>query len=82
MVEFIHTENSGSIKLSYSAVAREFLESPISEEDRGLIVNMMVYLDFLDRKKGLKFVKLNSAEWEGLQQATTLQEADSKREVA
>jgi hypothetical protein len=82
MIEFIHTENRGSIKLSYSTVAREFLDSPISEEERGFIVNMMVYLDFLERKRRLKIVKLNSADWEGLRQATTLYDDEQKKEVA
>ena len=82
MIEFIHTENSGGVKLSYNTVAREFLDSPISEEERGFIVNMMVYLDFLERKKGWKFVKLNSADWEGLRQATTLYDEVQTKDVA
>jgi hypothetical protein len=82
MIELIDIESKEKVRLSYTMVAREFLDSPVSEEERGFIVNMMVYLDFMERRRGLKIVKLNSADWEGLLQATALCEEDSSREVA
>jgi len=82
MIELIHTESNKKLKLSYNQVAKEFLESPVSEEERGFIVNMIVFLDFMERKRSLKFVKLNSADWEELWLATTLNDPDSSKEVA
>ncbi len=82
MIELAHTESNKKLKLSYNQVAKEFLESPVSEEERGFIVNMIVFLDFMERKRSLKFVKLNSADWEELWLATTLNDPDSSKEVA
>ena len=82
MIELINIESKEKVRLSYTKVAKEFLNSPVSEEERGFMVNMMVFLDFMERKRSLKFVKLNSADWEELWQATSLFEADSSREVA
>jgi len=82
MIELIHSESNKKLKLSYNQVAKEFLESPVSEEERGFIVNMIVFLDFMERKRSLKFVKLNSADWEELWLATTLNDPDSSKEVA
>ena len=82
MIELVDIREKNRFRLSYTKVASEFLNSPISEEEGGFIVNMMLYLDFIERRRGLKFVKLTRADWEGLWQATSLDDSTSYNVVA
>ncbi len=71
MINFIDNRNGEIIKLSYNSVAQEFLVSPENIEGRGFVVNMMIFFDYMEKKQGLKFVKLKSVDWEELWLATT-----------
>ena len=70
MINFIDKRDDKIVKLSYSKVAQEFLVSPANVEESGFIVSMITFLDYMEGKQGLKFVKLNSVDWEELWQAT------------
>lgn len=65
MIEFI-TSAGEKIYLSYAEIAKEFLDSPLSEEERDAAVNLIIFMDFLQRKRDLKFVKMRDSDWEGL----------------
>lgn len=71
MINFIDKRNGEIIKLNYNSVAQEFLVSPENIEERGFVVNMMIFFDYMEKKQGLKFVKLKSVDWEELWLATT-----------
>ena len=81
MIRFLDIDNNREVNLSYTQVAREFLDSPVSEEERGFVVNMMIFLDYIDRKKGLKFVKLNEEDWEELYQAAIREDMEFSKEL-
>ena len=82
MITFVDKKTKKKEKVTYQKVAQEFLDSPVSEEERGFLVNMMIYLDFVERRRGLVVEKLNSVDWEELYQATILLNADLAKEVA
>ena len=82
MINFINQRNEEIVKLSYTKVAQEFLVSPENKEKRGFVVNMMIFFDYMEEKEGLKFVKLNSVDWEELWQATTRVKLGSNLKLA
>lgn len=82
MINFINQRNEEIVNLSYTKVAQEFLVSQANIEERGFVVNMMIFLDYMEEKQGLKFVKLNSVDWEELWQATTRVKLGSNLKLA
>ena len=71
MIRFINKFDDKDELLSYDELAKDFLNSPQSEKGRGFMIGMILFLDFIAKKKGLKFVRLQKADWTQLILAAT-----------
>ena len=70
MIEFIDINDDKKVKRSYEQVAIEFLNSPEGKMRGGFVLNMIFFLDLLEKEKGLKFVRMEGVDWEELYKAT------------
>jgi hypothetical protein len=66
MIYFKDLKNGTNISKTYKELVSEYLRSPVSEEDNGFLINMMIFLNHLNRKMGLKFSRITKSDWNAL----------------
>lgn len=63
MIRFTNKLNDKDEILSYDELVKEFLNSHLSTRRRGFIIEMILFLDYTAKKRGLTFVRLQRADW-------------------
>ncbi len=66
MIQFENLKSGEEISKSYKELVLEYLQSPLSEEKGGFVLNMMIFLDHMSRKTGFKFQKITDKDWYAL----------------
>lgn len=66
MIQFENLKSGEEISKSYEELVNEYLKSPLSEENGGFVLNMMIFLDHMSRKTGFKFQKIADKDWSAL----------------
>ncbi len=66
MIYFEDLKSGKNISKTYNELVNEYLQSPVSEEDHGFVISMMIFLNHMNRKMGLKFTKITNKDWNAL----------------